>query len=429
MIRFFLRMWQRNKDRKKKTVPSESKAIILTDMNDDCLVHIFLYLSLGDLLNIADTNKQLKPAAELTFAKRFKRGKLILRKLKKSSEIHINETEQVKVKNPYQLLRCFGHLIPNQKIQNRTLLKYVNQYCSESIINIGLSSLGRYIKKPFPNAETVTLRCRLKWSFNRLPKLFPNVRVLSFFMCGIQPRYIAVHFPHLNEVNIGCSLNIYGAKCYVKMLRFNPQIRHLYLSPIIDDVRLLRTANQFIQFLEHLHLRYLEDSYMNFEEKFVHFAYLKVLKIVHIGEITTPIPVSSSCLKSFSFHLHTSDPDYIENLDILLEFLRMHPFITTFTLSSDCNRMCSTNKFVLQQILEAVSSMEEIDISLIKNLSAKDAIKFVNKCKSLKKLNFRADDNSIFDQLNAKLEVKWQVLIEKLNESKMFDVKIVRRCT
>lgn len=391
MIRFLLRMWQRNKDRKKKTVASESTAINpsnattirLTDMNDDCLEHIFLYLSLEDLLNIADTNKQLKPAAELTFAKRFKRGKLISNYYN-SSEIHINGTERVKVRNPYRLLRCFGHLIPKQTIRNRTLLKYVNQYCSESIIEIDTT---------------------------------------------YQPKYIAVHFPHLNRVNIGSSSNVYGAECFLKMLRLNPQIQHLYLNPGIDDVRLLRTANQFLQFLEHLHLSYVKNSFRNFEEKFVNFANLKVLIIHHYGDIITQIPVSSSCLEAFSFQLHATQCTDCLNaeVDILLEFLRKHPFTTKLTLSSVCKEMRTINR--LEEIIEAVSSMEEINISLIKNLSVNDAIKFVYKCKSLKKLSFRADDNSIFDHLNAKLEVKWHVMIEKLNESNMFDITIVRRYT
>lgn len=144
MIRFFSKIWQRNKDCRKNAVASESKAIdqsnattiSLTDLNDDCLEHIFQYLSLEDLLNIADTNKQLKPAAELAFERRFKSGKLILCK-STTTEILINKTERVKVivGNPYRLLRCFGHLIPNQKIINRSMLKYVSQYCRKSIIN------------------------------------------------------------------------------------------------------------------------------------------------------------------------------------------------------------------------------------------------------------------------------------------------------
>lgn len=88
----------------------------------------------------------------------------------------------------------------------------------------------------------------------------------------------------------------------------------------------------------------------------------------------------------------------------------------------------------IKEIIEAVSSMEEINISMVKNLSVDE--QFVNKCKSLKKLSFRADDDSILDHLNAKLQVEWHVMIEKLNEwqvmgekLKMFDIAIVRQHT
>lgn len=41
----------------------------LTDPIDDCFEHIFSYLDYDDLLNIADTNKQLKQSAGLEFAR------------------------------------------------------------------------------------------------------------------------------------------------------------------------------------------------------------------------------------------------------------------------------------------------------------------------------------------------------------------------
>lgn len=428
MIRYLLRIWQRNKDREKRTAAPEvednyqanATTIGLTDMNDDCLEHIFQYLSLEALLNIADTNKQLKPAAELAFVRRFKRGTLIL--YKSGSEIRINETERVKVRNPYRLLRSFGHLIPNQKIHHHNKLKYVNQYCSESLIKIELDSLRRYMSKPFSKVGTVILHCRLNWNFNRLPKLFPNVHTFTFVSCRIEPRHIAVNFPHLRQVNIRDCSNEYGIESYVKMLRFNPQIRHLLLSPLVDHVKLLRAANQFVPFLEYLHLSYSENAYKNFEEKFVNFAHLKVLKISYYGELLTPIPVSSSCLEAFSFHLCSHATNCLNaGVDILLEFLKKHPFVFKFTLSSRLQYMVTTNR--LEEIIEAVASMEEINISLIEDLSVNDAIKFVNKCKSLKRLSFRAANGSICDHLNTKLGVKWQVMAEKLDVSKILGMK------
>lgn len=411
---------------------------ILTDLNDDCLEHIFLYLTLEDLLNIVHTNKQLKPAADLAFARNFGRGKFV--HLKSSNYLCISKTERVQITNPYRLLRCFGHLISKQRIEHHTMLKYVNQYCSESTIEIELyGTIRSYIKKPFRNVETVSSQFHsLNWRFNRLTELFPNVRTLSFHSWTAKPKYFAVNFPYLNQLEIVAAFWSPGRRCRVEncvnMLRLNPQIRNLYLgSHSHHDVTLLRVASQHLQFLEHLHLSYSNYRYMNFEGEFVNFAYLKELKITHCGDIKTKIPISSSCLKAFSFKISSWSHGHMVNVDILLEFLRKHPSITKFSLTPsklDGKRITQNEKTTIftNKIIEAMSSMEEIDISLLE-ISTDDAIKFVKNCKLLKKLCYGADDNAILAHLKTKLGVKWQVMIAKFNESETYNITIVKRHT
>lgn len=43
----------------------------LTNLIDDCLEHIFMFLDVDDMLSIADTSKQLKTAADTVFARKF----------------------------------------------------------------------------------------------------------------------------------------------------------------------------------------------------------------------------------------------------------------------------------------------------------------------------------------------------------------------
>lgn len=442
MIRILLRMWQRSKDRNKRTAVPESKEISqsntttirLTDMNVDCLEQIFLYLSLTDLLNIADTSKQLKPAAELAFVRLLKRGILIF--YGAICTIRVNKTKQFAVRNPYRLLRCFGHLIWNleyQKYPQHNELKYINQYCSESLVNIricSLRSIRRYMSKPFSKVETVIFSYKWDSNFNRLPKLFPNVRTLTI-NAYFENMCIAVNFSHLKQVNV----KYYSIfKFYAKILRANPQIRYLYINPLNHDVKLLRNANQFLQFLEHLHLIYVETMYKYFEEKFVDFTHVKVLQIDYYGEFKKPIPLSFSCLEEFSFRLPSSHTPICLNagVDVLLEFLKKHPLLTKFTLSSENRYTLTTNR--LEEIIEEVASMEEINIYV--DLSINDVLKFVKKCKSLKRLGFISANSSICVHLNAKLGVKWQVLAKKSDVSRIlgmrkedFGITIVRRYT
>lgn len=85
MNRYVLGKCDQSKDREQQlkssheTVnePNATTEKKLTDLNVDCLEQVFLYLSLKDLLNIVHANKQLKPAAELVFARKFVQGRSV----------------------------------------------------------------------------------------------------------------------------------------------------------------------------------------------------------------------------------------------------------------------------------------------------------------------------------------------------------------
>lgn len=106
MIRFF----KRKKDRERKSKSSESvsshetneRTKKLTDLNDDCLEQIFLYLSLEDLLNIVCENKieRLVPAAESAFKRNFWRRGLVYLGIS-TVGISLNDTEEEFVIHPY----------------------------------------------------------------------------------------------------------------------------------------------------------------------------------------------------------------------------------------------------------------------------------------------------------------------------------------
>lgn len=368
MIRFDLRKCHRNKDRDQKPKPSKPETINetnattkkLTDLNDDCLERIFLYLSLYDLLNIVDTNKHLKTAAELAFTENFGREKKFIwhdHWVGVCVEICINETKQLKLlPKPFRLLRCFGHLISKQEINKSCklnaykLLKYVNKYCSESTTEILIRHKRFfYENKPYPNAETVRLEyCFLKENGTRfrtnvrLNELFPNVRNLSIDCCDFKRKCIAVHFPQLNQLEIvdppGWNFKsafesvfisrkkAYHNNTYVKMLHLNPQLRSLTLGR--DYIAtLLRVASQQLQLLEHLEL--YTTGFQEFGEGVVNFPYLKELKITYFSCFgPRKIPISASNLRTFEF---CSSAEF--NVDILLDFLHNHPTLTKFKLT------------------------------------------------------------------------------------------------
>lgn len=55
---------------------TEPKPLNMVDINDDCKEFIFEYLDLADLVNIAETSKQLKKAVCTLFKRRYGKEKL-----------------------------------------------------------------------------------------------------------------------------------------------------------------------------------------------------------------------------------------------------------------------------------------------------------------------------------------------------------------
>lgn len=81
------------KRKRPAVVDDEVSTMKIDDINIDCLEHVFNYLSLMDLINVADANKYLRRAAALVFACRSK-GKMVMIM---SSYFHIPALQPLKL--------------------------------------------------------------------------------------------------------------------------------------------------------------------------------------------------------------------------------------------------------------------------------------------------------------------------------------------
>lgn len=114
----------------------------LTDVNNDCLEAVFKHLCINDLLNIAHTSKQLKPAADLAFTSKFGNKTFGLSKGTWTPTAYV-ETKGEVLKF-LRLLRCFGHLISTLEFRRfifydqylQYLGSYISEYCTHSVRNI-----------------------------------------------------------------------------------------------------------------------------------------------------------------------------------------------------------------------------------------------------------------------------------------------------
>lgn len=321
-------------------------------------------------------------------------------------------------------------------------LKYVNEYCSElTEIELRLHHDFYLIKmKTFPNVETVKLNfCFLYTKFERffasvrLNEMFPNVRNLSIEHSNLKPKYIAMHFPHLNRLHLKLSFTEYyalttlRADTYVKLLRLNPQLRCWSLVTQFN-VLLLRAASQYLQFLEQLHFSFVDEKFRKCGKEVLNFPNLKELKISCCGSNSINIPILANSLSEFSLVFYHS----ILDMDRLLEFLHRHQHITNLKLILDSDyqwNMQTTNKKYLVDIIRALPSIEEIDITLL-TISVDDAIRFVDGCKSLKKLCFKTYYYVDLAGLEPKLGWNWHLVSARFNileEFKMYTVTVVKR--
>lgn len=114
-------------------------------MPDFCLVNIFKYLSIDDLLNLADTTKSFKNATELAFSGILGR-RLVCLELRRTNFPHNNDRRMVITEENFiiyhfphalKVLRCFRstitrlHIYTSRMADHRciALISYLCDYC------------------------------------------------------------------------------------------------------------------------------------------------------------------------------------------------------------------------------------------------------------------------------------------------------------
>lgn len=149
----------------------------LIDINIDCLEKIFAHASFDDFINIAHTNKQLKVAADLAFAKKYrnKQFNFYARHERNRTKESDNMMFICDPKVALRLLRSFGHVISKMEFhaQNKRLfnkvLRYTNEYCSVS-----------YAKLTDISFSQIIFTDTFEWSFEQP---FSTVKNVQFRLC------------------------------------------------------------------------------------------------------------------------------------------------------------------------------------------------------------------------------------------------------
>lgn len=309
----------------------------LTDVNDDCLERIFLYLNLDDLLNIVHTNKQLKNAADLAFSRKYDgtKSKIFVDSFHFSIELNGNPVRLISLHNPYRLLRSFGHLLSNLVVHTQKVVSYVNEYCFESATEISFYKMSKAdfngLQKLFANVEVLSLiSCILGSKVMQLNSRFPKIRMLKLIRLEAQPKCIKVHFPYLEQLEIKGALPTARINDTLSVLQLNPQLRRLILDTDYTTT-FLRTASMHLPSLQHLDIHCVRKDFTDFDNEFANFAQLKVFKVDYEGGMSIKPPIKSSCLQEFSWtFLGTHVSSSISTA--FVEFLKENPSIIKLNL-------------------------------------------------------------------------------------------------
>lgn len=229
----------------------------LTDVNNDCLEKIFMHLSLVDLLNIAHTNKALKTAAEMAFARKFGKKQFFF----SVSSNHLGQFASIRdslvfianLRTSLRLLRCYGHLISDLVVKfnepfrtaSSKVLNYANQYGFKTLKNILLANFSEDMIDPcmenvFKKIETVKMEnCVLGKTTSKFNTWFPAVRCLFLHSSHLTIRSpIIAHFPHLEELALSRAYNecYFSPRNMTALFELNPQIRRITFELVEFEV-------------------------------------------------------------------------------------------------------------------------------------------------------------------------------------------------
>lgn len=340
---------------------------------DLCFELIFPYLDIKDLVSVADTSKQMKDAAELTFRRKYGRNLFVFYMrtyyyvLQSSARAIFLDVRDSKL--CFSVLRCFGHLISKLMLDYyftsplfcSRLDFYVNKYAIDYVTELKIYGCEKALinlpQKSFLNIEKISLiLCDLNESSTRLKYLFPNLRSLEFacdFLVATKiddQSCIATNFPKLEHLSVHVTNDSeipgFEEEMIFNALKANPQIRSLCVHSLDYDLptEFFRKISEICGCLETLeingNLAELDDM--------VHFKDVKTFSMFPIGCNLKSIPFTFNALETFNWKV----PSLIE--EFIFSFIRNNPTMRKF---SYCN---SFNSPITIENIKSVEFVKEI---------------------------------------------------------------------
>ncbi|XP_031629973.1 uncharacterized protein LOC116345067 [Contarinia nasturtii] len=341
----------------------------LINLNIDCLENIFKYLEFHDLLSLANANKKLKPAIDLTFSQNYGKLRFKIADLEVftprdeyDDPLYFFPDGKISILNmiiSLRSLRCFGHLITDfgvhydhgsifydevdisesakrQKEMNRYIHKYLS---TESVTKLKFGVISKKdfkmitAKKTFPKVKTIKLSSDENVELKEFVRLFPmltNLKVYPEHL--ISPGCIIPQFPQLTRLEIKMNyekVRRSGKNSIATFLRMNPQIQSLDISFNVDgfilkaigqQLKQLNSLRIFFYYMDHVQL---SDDYKN---DIIHLSTKNITFETYGSRKNLPsIPLSCEQLEVFylktSCHLNSEFIDFLSRNSSITELI------------------------------------------------------------------------------------------------------------
>lgn len=194
----------------KKTTKPKIVKLKIFNINDHCLIKIFEYLSIEDLVNLSIVIPRFKSSTSIVFKQNFAKH-----------VININNAIMPTMDQlpSVLLLQSFGHLIKKLKVNykddynrfNGVFEKAIIKYCNKSVTEIELMNADKFaftqIKRPLMVVSKVVFtKCVVGRFFFEIGKWFPNAQSLqileSTILSASDVKCIEQNYPKLEHLAI-----------------------------------------------------------------------------------------------------------------------------------------------------------------------------------------------------------------------------------
>lgn len=392
--------------------------INITDVNNDCLEYIFMYLSLFDLLNLADSCNRLRQIARSTYASKYSKKLVKIYPhffrsyVQYAFAAHSNITIH-EFWGSLKFLRCFGPLTSvlstptirecMSERKHNEVDRYISEYCAASVIDLefGGNSLKNLINQ-FPNVETLQFRgLDSQCGWTDIFTHFPNVRVLKLFNWVYSGTTVA-NFPHLEHLEVGLrDAGEETVKNLATFFRMNQQLRSLIIAgKYIGECLLAASECSQLEFLDICSGSHKPST--NSEANPIHFKSVKKFQIF-TGTLKALVPSNISIVFDQLEEIVIEGP--IEQ-DVI-EFISKYSSVPKFTFTGLGEKFIYfTNGPLFNQVAEALPSVTELHVMFL--ISIDNVFYTMDECKSLKKFSFGLHGFNAYDDFRKQLGNEWQ---------------------